>query len=284
MNVTAFQDAYLRRIGVSTHIEEINTIAANALRFVIQHIFSKISNDFVFILSSSGGAVEFRLNDIMTKLFATWSFMAAQLVILDKNRKRLDTLGKRYCNMFMIDSLKSLERTNIAEFNRNSDSLEYYFIFLQMPDHLLVHEMTRIFKYCFDNYWIHCDVMIQNVKGEVYVYTYFPFKENHCFKTKPEKINKFLGEHFENEEMFPDKLRNLNKCSLKLTTWDIPPFVMNQSDYYEPERNISGFEIIAMLEISQKLNFTLDINMISIDTYRKNQTPATEPLEKVSNL
>ncbi|XP_065365321.1 uncharacterized protein LOC135958344 [Calliphora vicina] len=283
MNVSVFQDAHLWRVGVLTQSEDINIFVANALRFVIQNVFANITNDFMFTLSSAGGPVEYWLNDIMIKLFATWGFMSVQLVVLDNKTKLMGRPRKRYCNMIMIDSFKSLEKTNIAEYNQNSDSLEYYFIFLQIRDSLQEIEMVKIFNYCFDNYWIHCNIMVQTAKGDVLVYTYFPFKENHCLQTQPEVVNKFMGDRFENDIMFPDKLRNLNKCSLKLTTWDIPPFVINHTDYFKPEHEISGFEVTIMLVVSDKMNFTLDVDMISIDAYKKNQTPAIIPMTMLKN-
>ncbi|XP_037813398.1 uncharacterized protein LOC119604691 [Lucilia sericata] len=283
MNVSIFQDANIRRIGVLAQPEYINVFVANALRFVIQNVFANITNDFVFTLSTGGGLVGFWFNDIMTKLFATWGFMAVQLVILDKRTKYMEVPGKRYCNMIVIDSFRSLEKTHIAEYNKNSDGLEYYFIFLQIRDKLLEREMQMIFRYCFDNYWIHCNIMVQTARGEIFIYTYFPFKENNCFQTQPEVINKFIGERFENDVMFPNKLRNFNKCPLKLTTWDIPPFVINGTGFQETDREINGFEIIIMIAISKKLNFTLDIDMISIDNYHMNQTPAIIPMRMLKN-
>ncbi|XP_046803055.1 uncharacterized protein LOC111674904 [Lucilia cuprina] len=235
------------RIGVLAQPEYINVFVANALRFVIQNVFVNITNDFVFTLSTGGGAVGFWFNDIMTKLFATWSFLAVQLVISDKRTKYIEVPGKRYCNMIMIDSFRSLEKTHIAEYNKNSDGLEYYFIFLQIRDKLLEREMQMIFRYCFDNYWIHCNIMVQT--------------ESYCFQTQPEVINKFVDERFENDVMFPNKLRNFNKCSLKLTTWNIPPFVINGT----------GFQ------------HTDHIDMISIDTYHKNQTPAIIPMSMLKH-
>lgn len=281
MNISAFQDAYLSRINTISQSEEINLHVANALRFVIQNVFANITNAFVFTISTSGGAVAFWLHDTMSKLFTTWGLIAVQLVVVDSKIRQLDIPGIRYCNMIMIDSFESLERTNIAEYNRNSDSLEYYYIFLQSPDNMFENEMKKISRYCFDNYWIHCNIMVQNSKGEVLVYTFFPFKENNCFKTKPELINRFVGEKFENDLMFPDKLKDLQGCPLKLSTWETPPFVFNATNKRNPNLQVAGFEIFTLITFSQKINFTLDVEWLGIETYEKNMSPETEPLSKV---
>ncbi|KAM7348573.1 uncharacterized protein ACRADG_007847 [Cochliomyia hominivorax] len=281
MNVTIFRDAYLNRISTIKQSEEINLYVVNALRFVIQNVFLNIANTFVFTVSSSGGPVEFWLLDTMSKLFATWSFIAVQLIVSDSKHPYIDVPGKRYCNMIMVDSLKSLEKAKIAEYNKNGDNLEYYYIFLQIRDIHIAEESEKILKYCFHNYWINCNVMIQTSKGEVLVYTYFPFNENGCFQTKPVLINRFIKNKFENEVMFPNKLKNLYGCSLKLSTWETSPFVINSSNNKFPVIQISGFEILTLITISQYMNFSLKIEWIDIETYSKNISPENEPLMKL---
>ncbi|KAM7350853.1 uncharacterized protein ACRADG_009289 [Cochliomyia hominivorax] len=278
MNITVFQNAY------SVQPKEINILVVNALRFVMQNVFPNIANSFVVTISSNEGPLQFWLHDIMGKLFASFSFMAVQLFVLDRKINHVNLPGKRYCNLIMIDSFASLEKTSIADYNRKSDTLEYYFIFLQTADDFVSVEMRKIFKYCFDNYWIHCNVMVQNRKGEVLIYTYFPFKENQCFQTEAEIINEFKGDRFVNEIMFPDKLRNLHECSLKLTTWIVPPFITNRTNKFLPKLEVSGFEIFILMAMSNHMNFTLDIDVISFDTYHQNKTPETLPMEMLRNF
>lgn len=283
MNVSVFQHAYLHRIDTIIQPSEVNQIVANALRYVVQNVFANITNAFVITISSQKGPVELWLHDLMSKLFVTWSFMAVQLVVLDHKTYRLDVPGKRYCNLILIDSYASLEKADIAHYNRNADGLEYYFIFLQIPDNIAIQEMKRIFKYCFDNYWINCNVMVQSSKGDVLIYSYFPFKEGNCFNTQPEVINQFKVGRFVSETMFPDKLKDLRKCPLILSTWENPPFVIKKTNKNYPNISVSGFEIVAMIAISQHMNFTLDIDWISTDTYHNKTALARGPLSKVRN-
>ncbi|XP_065365319.1 uncharacterized protein LOC135958342 [Calliphora vicina] len=282
MNVSVVQDAYIQRTETVTQQEqeERHLLAANALHFVIQNVFANNSNTFVLAIAVGGGSWKFWLNDIMKKLFATWGFMAVQLVLQDSKMERIEMPGNYYCNIIIIDSFKSLERTNLAENNKNYDSLEYYFIFLQTHDDQAAKEMELIFKYCFNNYWLHCNVMVQSSKGELFVYTYFPFKENNCFQTHPEMINKFKGDGFENEEIFPNKLENLQGCPMKLTTWDSPPFVVNKTNKRYPKLRVTGFEMIMLTAISETMNFTVDIEWIS---FYRNQSPDAGLLTKLQH-
>lgn len=281
MNFTAFETAYLKRIETIAQAEEINLQVANALRFVIRNIFANISNTLVMTTSTDKGPVEFWLHDILAKLLLKWEFMAIQLVVLEHITKALHVPGKRYCNMIMIDSMASLLKTNIAEYNRKSDTMEYYFIFLQMPDIVIAKEMKNVFKYCFDNYWLHCNIMVQNAKGEILIYTYFPFEENKCFQTEAQLINRFNRNSFENAIMFPDKLKNLNRCALKLSTWEVPPFVIKATNKEDPQVPVSGFEVLALISISHHMNFTLDVEWISQNTYT-NDSSVIGPLTRVS--
>lgn len=258
--------------------EELHLLIANALRSVIQHFFANNSNAFLFAIAAANRSIEFWLHDIMGKLFATWGFMAVQMVMQNPKTERFEVPGNYYCNMIMIDSYRSLEKANLKEFNKNYDTLEYYFIFLQTSDQRANDEMELIFRYCFNNYWIHCNVMMLSPKGEILVYTYFPFKEDNCFQTQPEIINEFKGDRFVSDDMFPDKLSNFQGCPMKLTTWNSPPFVVNRKNKRYPGLKVTGFEMIIMTAISQTMNFTMDIEWIS---FYRNQSPDAGLLRKV---
>lgn len=279
MNTSILQDVSLLQPNKET------LLVVNSLRFVTENVFSHSANSLLITLSTGQESVNYWLQDILNKLIASLSFMALQLILVDYRSQSIILPETRHCNMIIVDSLMSLENTNIAQYNRKEDGLEYYFIFLRTShNRSRSKEMERIFRYCFDNFWLHCNIMIQNSMGDVLIYTYFPFKNNQCFETKPELINKFVDKRFINDAMFPDKLLNLNECPLKLTTWFIPPFVMNRTNSFFPQTKVGGFEVIIMLAMSLRMNFTLDINLISIDTYHQNQTPETLPMQMVSIL
>lgn len=286
-SLSLFENAYLQRIEIIEQSDKINLAAINALRIVIESVFCRIANVFFITISSDNAAVQFWLYDAMEKLLISCSCLLVQLIVLDKKPTKPDLQGKQYCNMILIDSFESLEKTSIANNNKNSDGVEYYFIFLQISDEFAAKEMKKIFKYCFENYWLHCNVMVQNKKGEVLIYTYFPFKDQQCFQTQPQLINEFKNGRFINSVIFPDKLKNLHCCPLKVTTWIVPPFVINKASkllFDKPtSSHLSGFEMNILTAISRVMNFTLNINVISIDTYYKNQTPASLPIEMVSN-
>ncbi|KAM7348209.1 uncharacterized protein ACRADG_007625 [Cochliomyia hominivorax] len=280
MNVSEYQDVQLQRMYSFTQPEEIHLLIANALRFVIEHFFVNNSNAFLFAIAAGNRFIEFWLHDIMKKTFATWGFMTVQLVAQNSQTERFEVTENYYCNMILIDSYKSLEKANLKEYNKNYDTFEYYFIFLHAPDEIAHKDMELIFRYCFNNYWLHCNVMMLRTNGEILVYTYFPFKENHCFQTQPEIINEYKNNRFVNEEIFPDKLSNLHGCPMKVTTWNSPPFVMNRPNKRYPNLKVTGFEMIIVNALSQTMNFTIDIEWIQ---FYRNQSPDANLLKKLEN-
>ncbi|TMW43213.1 hypothetical protein DOY81_011708 [Sarcophaga bullata] len=277
MNVTTLRNGFQRQYGVSTQSDEMDLLVANALRMVVENVFINQSNTFIFTISNTGYAVDVVIN----RLLALTGFIAVQLIVLENNVKyTAEDIGSRYCHLIIIDSLKSLVDSNIVQYRRNRNSLEYYFMFLKTHDTKINREMKLIFRYCYDNYWLNCNVMVQSNKGEVLVYSYFPFKANNCFQTEPVLINQFKHERFVNREIFPNKLLDLHGCALKISTWHTPPFVANYRNKRFPGFNVTGFEMITLTHISRLMNFSLAIEWIS---FGKNQSPEAALLEKLKN-
>lgn len=235
--------------------EEIDNFVAMALRFLIQNVLLKLSDSVFLTISTTSPATELWFEDVLAKLFASWGYMA--ITIVRHNSKRQDVVvpGRRFCNMIMVDSFENLQRTNISQHNSQYDTQEYYIIFLQIRDAQMPEERAKILQYCLDNYWLHCNVMIQNAKGEVLIYTYFPFQEDACFSSDPVLINQFDGVRFVNDVMFPIKVQNLYGCPIRMNLWEIPPFILfpdNTTEIY------TGLEMIILKTLSKHLNFTID--------------------------
>ncbi|XP_058978071.1 uncharacterized protein LOC131802241 [Musca domestica] len=235
--------------------EEIDNFVAMALRFLIQNVLLKLCDSVFLTISTTSPATELWFEDVLAKLFASWGYMA--ITIVRHNSKRQDVVvpGRRFCNMIMVDSFENLQRTNISQHNSQYDTQEYYIIFLQIRDAQMPEERAKILQYCLDNYWLHCNVMIQNAKGEVLIYTYFPFQEDACFSSDPVLINQFDGVRFVNDVMFPIKVQNLYGCPIRMNLWEIPPFILfpdNTTEIY------TGLEMIILKTLSKHLNFTID--------------------------
>lgn len=268
MNYTLFQADPSHFVKIP-QTEDIDTFVVLSLRYLIQYILRNIANSVVITISTTAPAPELFFHDVMAKLFATWGFMAVQLVVYDSKRPDTEVPGRRFCNLIMVDSFENLQRTNLSKHNSMYDAPEYYIIFLQIRDAWMPPHRDKILKYCLDNYWIHCNLMLQNSKGQVLVYTYFPFREEGCYGTDPVLINEFNGERFVNEIMFPNKMKNFYGCPLRLSVWNVPPFLtipMNASE------KLDGLEMVILKTLSNDMNFTIDVDSydhgINMDTYQ----------------
>lgn len=174
------------------------------------------------------------------------------------------------CSIFRTNCLKIKplysSDTGIVAGNANFNGLEYYLIFLQARDNIIQHEMSLILQYCLANYWLHCNVMIQNAKGEVLIYTYFPYTPYHCQQAKSELINQFDGVRFRNTTFFPKKLLNLHKCPLVIHTWPQPPYV-KVNNLENGTAIFSGLDINVLQALSEDMNFSMQITNVD---FKKN--------------
>uniref|UniRef100_A0A1I8MPE7 Putative ionotropic receptor ligand binding domain-containing protein n=1 Tax=Musca domestica TaxID=7370 RepID=A0A1I8MPE7_MUSDO len=265
MNHSAFLLSYEQRQFMVKQDDRINQFVAKALRFLIQNVFETLTSTYAVFISSRDLPSLHWLNYIMMELFSLTTAMTVQIVLINvKQKATFEMRGRKYCNIILVDSYQSLLDIGLASNNANFDGLEYYLIFLQARDNVIPREMELIFQYCLDNYWLHCNVMIQTAKGEVLMYTYFPYTAEECYKAKPLLIDYFDGVQFQNSPLFPHKLYNLHKCPLVVNTWPQPPYVGMQ--YFENGTlHYFGMDINLLNALSEEMNFTLKFEMRDVE-------------------
>lgn len=169
--------------------------------------------------------------------------------------------------------------THLHEDNTGYDDQEYYFIFLQTPDEKMSHELQLILDHCLANYWLHCNVMVQTVRVEVLIYTYYPYASaQHCQRAQPQLVNRFDGRHMVNSPMFPDKLRQMHRCPLRVLLWHMPPFVELSWNASSEQWRARGFEMQLVEHLAQHLNFSIVLQLA------EPTDSALGPLELASNM
>ncbi|XP_037932331.1 uncharacterized protein LOC119667116 [Teleopsis dalmanni] len=194
----------------------------------------------------------------MEPLFQLWDMQIVQLIVVHMN-STTRIPGDRIYNMMLTDSYTAFLKTDIASYTRDNNNNEYYFIFLQTPDHLLKDEMQQIFNYCWLHYLINCVVQVQTERGEVLLYTYFPFTAKYCYKIEPVLFNQFKGAGFTKSELFPRKLKNFYGCKLKAALWHLVPLVTLETNAEGQVKINGGFEGNMLNVLAQKLNFSVEI-------------------------
>ncbi|XP_058977785.1 uncharacterized protein LOC101890132 [Musca domestica] len=255
MNYSAFLVGHDE--GLFRQDESINRFVAKALRFLIQNVFETLTSTYAVFIASRDQPTLHWMNYIMMELFSITTAMTVQIVQINAGQKvKFEVSGRKYCNILLVQSYRDLLDIGLESINSAYDGMEYYLIFLQARDAMIPREMQLILQYCLDNYWLHCNVMIQTAKGEVLMYTYFPYTAQDCYKAKPQFIDYFDGERFQNAPLFPDKLNNLHKCQLTASTWPQPPYVaMTYLD--DGNLHYSGMDINLLYGLSAHMNFSL---------------------------
>lgn len=153
---------------------------------------------------------------------------------------------------------------DIISYTKDYDTNEYYHIFLMQRDVHIYHDMSAIFNYCWTNNIINCNVQYQNVLGEIFMYTYFPFNENNCGNTDPQCINQFVGDYWINRTYFHNKLSNFYGCPLVAAMRNIPPYSYTKRTA-DGNLSYNGFEIDLMKYLAKSMNFTLEIRTKLLD-------------------
>ncbi|XP_058977783.1 uncharacterized protein LOC131802192 [Musca domestica] len=251
--------------GLFKQDESINQFVVKALNFLIRNVFESLTSTYAVFISSRDEPTLRWMNHIMVELFSLTTAMTVQIVQINVKRKMaLEMHGRKQCNILLVDSYQALLDIGLASSNAFVDDLEYYLIFLQARDNEIPREMKLILQHCLDNYWLHCNVMIQTAKGEILMYTYFPYTADHCYKAKPKLIDFFDGERFKNPPFLPDKLYNLHKCPLSVNTWSQLPYVAIEN-LPNGTLHYSGMDIQLLKALSDKMNFTLKVKYRDVE-------------------
>ena len=102
--------------------------------------------------------------------------------------------------------------------------------------------------------------------GRILLLTFKPFDVNSCGDTSPFIINEYVNGSYLSSAFFPQKIKNLHECHIKVVTFNCPPMVMirrTKNNSYD----ISGIDGELLKGIAKILNFTIQIVNIS-DTIR----------------
>ncbi|KAH8388094.1 hypothetical protein KR093_011674, partial [Drosophila rubida] len=267
MNVSGIYASYWESTLIGVQHEEANLYVVSALRHVIQNVFSQLSSTLVILAATRSSMLEIWFQHVIGALLSSWSDGAVQLLHTNGSR-RVHVPGRKYCILLFVDSYESLLDSGIAEDNAGYDGHEYYFIFLQARDQFLARERQLILEHCLAHYWLNCNVMVQTANVEVLVYSYYPYKEQHCQVAKPQLVNRYDGQRMLNAPMFPNKLRQLWQCPLTLLLWHMPPYVELSNSRQD---QAGGFEMMLVRHLAQRLNFTLvlqELRLLHVEEYK----------------
>lgn len=117
-----------------------------------------------------------------------------------------------------------------------------------------IETSRNIFKDCWSLYISNVNVIIPMQHNDtVLMVTYFPYAPGHCEHIDPVVYDVFENDAFvNNAPVFPNKFRNFHQCPLRISTYQVPPFMI-----LTPQSNhTDGIDGIILETFSKELNFT----------------------------
>ncbi|CRK90118.1 CLUMA_CG003836, isoform A [Clunio marinus] len=121
-------------------------------------------------------------------------------------------------------------------------------------------ELNEIFNILWKKQVYNVNAIYEGTNEIVEVKTFFPFKVNNCSDTTPTLINVFENDEFKNdlENFFPDKMKNLKKCTIRVGTSNSSiPYVF-ASKLPNGTYELSGRDISLIRTLSELLNFEIE--------------------------
>lgn len=122
-----------------------------------------------------------------------------------------------------------------------------------------LHEMEKIFEDFF-NFYIVDVIILVYFDNLLHMYTYKPYKSEHCAYTKPMLVKSFdkVPSYLCYEELYPRKLKNFYGCPLKVVLWNVPPFVELQR-HNNQIVDLKGYDTNVLRDLATFLNFSIDV-------------------------
>lgn len=142
------------------------------------------------------------------------------------------------------------------------DYTGFYLIVLTKSHPDFLQKIQKIFQNLWSLYVTNAIVIIPNTSGNgISLYNFFPFQKYGCGTIKPVLWNRFTNGKYEfNRIFFPDKLRNMYGCPLRVVTFETPPYMILPKKINN-SLEILGIEGILLRVLSQRMNFTIIISV-----------------------
>ncbi|XP_017869398.1 PREDICTED: uncharacterized protein LOC108618004 [Drosophila arizonae] len=294
MNESKIYASYVESKLIGVQAEDVNQYVVRALKHVIQDVFAQLSATLIITLATSDAKMDKWFGNVVGNLASTWSSVSVQMLHVNHLPH---VPGRKYCNLLLVVAvpigsiityiLIPSSSTQITEDNADSDDHEYYFIFLQARDAQIPAELQQILDHCLNNFWLHCNVMVQTAQMEVLIYSYYPYTSQRCQSAQPQLVNRFDGQRMIHAPMFPHKLRQLHQCPLTVVVWNAPPFVELKWDDRAGQMDAIGFEATLIKQLARHLNCSLiwhNVTLETVATYQKNWGDERQPMSPLKLL
>ncbi|XP_065072764.1 uncharacterized protein LOC135697105 [Ochlerotatus camptorhynchus] len=172
----------------------------------------------------------------------------------------------RIHNVFFVDDYEAFGQISDKMRIRTYDYTGYFLVIVTDSSENSFNTVQQIMDELWSHYAVNVAVLLtyKDAPGMAYYYTFFPFGKGYCEKVQPLLWKIFRDGRFENpsRQFYPEKMKNFYECSLKVATFDIPPFMMLVYGTNGKVSHLDGIDGIVTRVLSQRLNFTLDVVVV----------------------
>lgn len=170
------------------------------------------------------------------------------LISLTRSEK---THTQIFLTLLVLENESFMRIVNISSQNTKEKFIILLINKTFIDDEIIFRSFLRFHTY-------NVNLVFEDTSGTVKINSVFPFIENDCENKKSETINYYDDKKsiWKSKEIFPNKLKNMNQCPVKLSTFESSPNVKIENNL------ISGYDIDLLQQISKIMNFTLQISVL----------------------
>lgn len=127
------------------------------------------------------------------------------------------------------------------------------------------NDLVNIFRDLWQSYIVNVNILTyaNTTRPLILMHTYFPFGSHYCGKIVPLVWNFFDNDHLvqSNKLIFPLKTENLFQCPISVLVAPLRPYIFITGNNSDGSPILEGIEYNLIQELSQRLNFTLNISI-----------------------
>ncbi|XP_055910412.1 uncharacterized protein LOC129944774 [Eupeodes corollae] len=176
--------------------------------------------------------------------------------------EELYTDSQRHYIVIAVDSFSAMDKLfreiNVMHFNIDG----HLVIVLKTFEGHYHSDMVKIFDLCWEIGIVNANVVVEVIPGAVMMFTYFPFTKTSCAIVAPVLFNRFTNSEWENDDLFPSKIRNLQGCPLNCGTWEDEPYLKVLHNEQE-NQEYNGIEGKLLEFIASQMNFTINFYFLN---------------------
>lgn len=258
------------------------------LTFAITKMFENITSNSVETLDVITADASMKARDFKEELF-TAALESCKDVIRHESASML-TLSPVFKRQNVILLIENFE--DFSKFHQNMRPKLFKFngFYLIVLVNGKINEIEKMFQLLWKLQVFRVFVVFEAIDGSVLVQSFMPFKSENCNDTTPILVDIFKDGKFDKDKrnLFADKTRNLNNCSVRVSVGNnTEPFVISRL-LTNGTYDLKGSDIKIINALSENLNFKIEYVYIGHEGYflenGKSEGPLRHLLDSKADL